>query len=120
MGFGDFLKGRGKKKSSSSTNLNTGNYWIDNVTNLPLDGILNNRNEDDLKRILKNDSNVHRRTFALAILFNVIDKDFDKFSEYFAHLAVELNLSMDDVKEIAQDYSDFIDAMNVIQKVVDI
>lgn len=127
MGFMDFIKGKGSSSSSSSSSssrssssgLNTGNYWIDNVTNLPLDGILQNRNEAELKDILKNDSNLHRRTFALSILFNIIDKDYEKFSEYFAHLAVELDIGIEDVKAIAADYSDLIDAMHVISKVME-
>ena len=117
MGLFDFMKR--DKKPKSSTGLNTGNYWIDNVDNLPLEGIANNRDEASLKSILKNDSNIHRRTFALAILWNIIDKDHDQFSEYFAKLAVELNLSMNEVEEIMDDYIDFQKAMKVIKEVLE-
>jgi hypothetical protein len=112
MSFEDFLNGKG----ISGSNLKTGNFWLDNGTDLPLDGLLDNRDEDELKDVLKNDSNLHRRTFALAILFNLIDKDYDNFSGYFAHVVVELGIDRNEVGKLTQDYLDLIKAIDFITK----
>ncbi len=117
MGLFDFSKK--DKKPKSITGLNTGNYWIDNVNNLPIEGIADNRDEASLKSILKNDSNIHRRTLALAILWNIINKEHDQFRDYFVELVFELDLTMSDVEKIIEDYSDFQKALHVIQEVLE-
>jgi hypothetical protein len=109
----DFIKRSMEKENG----LNTGNYWIDNIADLPLDGLLENRDEAYLKNVLKDDENIHRRTFALGILWNIMDTEHDSFAEYFAKLVVELDMSMNDFEKIIKDYTDFSKAMDVIKEV---
>lgn len=117
MAFG-FLK-RDKKKNEVKSS-NSGNFWESCVVTgslqqfgvnetgkafvIPFDDIREKFiYESYLKDVLKSDSDLHRRTAALFILWTV--RGGDSFGNYCDNLTSELNISENDLSMILDDFA---------------
>ena len=131
MVFGFLKKDKQKKNSSSKkSNVNSNaTFWqkcVEEKYEIGSDGskpkksikppysdmCKNFINEDYLKDILKNDSDIHRRGFALYLLktFCSLKSDSDNLDDYLSNLIDEMNLPDYEWDIIIKDYGEFCDA----------
>lgn len=130
----DFLK-RNKDKidKNKSESDNEGNFWENYVSysenlmklnknleieeiikqkefRIPFNDIKRNRKDFDfLKNIIKNDTDLHRRTAALYFLF-IFSKYDGTLNTFLRRISIELNLSSEDTNDIRHDLAELLRA----------
>ena len=77
---------------------------------IPFNDIKRNRKDFDfLKNIIKNDTDLHRRTAALYFLF-IFSKYDGTLNTFLRRISIELNLSSEDTNDIRHDLAELLRA----------
>lgn len=108
MGLFDKFK-RANKTMEVTKELNKDTFWKENIMTFPMaDFELNENNKPFLKDVIKNDSDIHRKTVAFTKLMKCDGIDgAENILPYLFKLQSELDLSFEEVHALTEDSAKF-------------